>query len=361
MAIDHTVGYLALVREFDGKSSGISVNEFLYQVNEVGQLCNWDDSKKILIARLKMTGLARIFRDHTDHFQDIYDWADFCNTLKARFIPVSSENAKLVKYLNASQQSSETIFNFATRLSMLFDRAKPPPAAASVADLAARLVYKSKEIKALFVRGLKDKKLALRVMDQNPSTLQDTIKLASQLDANNFEFNKIHFNLIPLSGVNKEKNLKLKSRQTPVNSYDGLTAAFGPSGTNTATFSHSQIKPSSFSKNNTHDSRGGFHSDFSRPWRDFSRGRHYHNPCDSRPHGAYSHPLSGRAPQAQRNHTHEKFTSCYICGAANHYANGCARYVSMKNNTNFKGCYKCGAADHFANACTQHLSKKKKI
>jgi hypothetical protein len=141
-----------------------------------------------------MTGFARIFRDHTDHFQDIYDWADFCNTLKARFIPVSSENAKLVKYLNASQQSSETIFNFATRLSMLFDRAKPPPAAASVADLAARLVYKSQEIKALFVRGLKDKKLALRVMDQNPSTLQDTIKLASQLDANNFEFNKIHFN-----------------------------------------------------------------------------------------------------------------------------------------------------------------------
>jgi hypothetical protein len=43
MAIDRTVGYLALVREFDGKSSGISVNEFLYQVNEVGQLCNWDD------------------------------------------------------------------------------------------------------------------------------------------------------------------------------------------------------------------------------------------------------------------------------------------------------------------------------
>jgi Zinc knuckle len=363
MATDHTVGYLALVREFDGKPSGISVNEFLYQVNEVGQLCNWNDLNKITIARLKMTGLARLFRDHTDNFNDISVWVDFCKIMKHRFIPVSCALTKYSTYINASQQSKETIFDFATRLSMLYNRAhKPPPAAASVAETTARLASKSQDIEAIFLRGLKDKNLAQSVMNKDPPSLQAAIQLASNMEANRKHFIKKDINLLSLqeSGVIHKQKLNFQQCQRQENSVNGIAAAFaGPSVTKWTTFSHSQ-KSSRFVKNNTHDSRGGFHSDFKQHRRDSSRERHDRNSCDSRPHGADSHPLSGRAPKAQRSHIHNKYTACYICGETNHYAHGCAHNKSKKRSINFTECYRCGAKNHFANACTQHLSKTNK-
>jgi hypothetical protein len=107
MAHDHSnmVGYLALIREFDGKSSGLSVMEFLNQVNEVGHICNWDENQRILIARLKMTGSAREFFDHWGEFNNISDWTDFCTILKNRFMPVICEITKLSQYHEASQRA----------------------------------------------------------------------------------------------------------------------------------------------------------------------------------------------------------------------------------------------------------------
>lgn len=301
MAHGHSdvVGYLAVIREFDGKLSGMSVNEFLYQVTEVGKLNNWDEQKMISIARLRMTGLARTFRDHTDQFTEISVWADFCKIMKARFIPVTSKMATFSKYTNASQRVNETYFEFATRLSMLYDRAHPLPVDASVAVTTCRLASKNTEIKLLFLHGLIDKPLALRVMNANPISLQQTAEFASLFQANMKAIDNLNndypsININPLSGVtNVHKICKLqnhppKKHQKPINSL---------------------------------------------------------------------HHLSDQATQAKQNQNN--FTACYTCGATNHYANGCAHNLGTKRNNKFTECYKCGATNHFANGCTRRLQNTK--
>jgi hypothetical protein len=42
MASTDMVGSLLLIREFDEKSCGIGVTEFLNQMNEVGRVNDWD-------------------------------------------------------------------------------------------------------------------------------------------------------------------------------------------------------------------------------------------------------------------------------------------------------------------------------
>jgi hypothetical protein len=350
MAHDHSdmVGYLAFIPEFDGKSSGLSVIEFLNQVNEVGNVCNWDENKRILIARLKMRGLARLFLNHSSEFNNISVWTDFCSILKKRFIPVINEITKVSQYLEASQKAKESILDFASRLSMLHDRAKPPPADESIEDTTTRLAYKCRDMKPLFIRGLFDQELTRHVMVKNPNSFQQAVEFASQLDASEKAFNCMHQNPLrtksPLSGVAhvKIKKMHSKLQQTPINSLRSATAAFKPSGKPAADYSHSQTLPQ-FST-----SRGGFHSDNIQTRRDSFQGRR-----DSLPQlRSHSHLLSGRSIKANRNHTKNIFTECYKCGAKNHYATGCTtKLVNKLTNNNFTSCYKCGAKNHFANGC----------
>jgi hypothetical protein len=112
MASTDMVGSLLLRREFDEKSCGIGVTEFLNQVNEVGRLNDWDDATTIIVARLKMAGSARLFRDHNESFK----YKDMCSNIFkamcARFTPLTSGYAKFFKHFNTSREENEFILNF---------------------------------------------------------------------------------------------------------------------------------------------------------------------------------------------------------------------------------------------------------
>lgn len=312
------VDSLLLIREFDGTPSDISVNEYLNQINEVGKLNNWDETKKILIARIKMTGPACLFRDNDDIFKAISTWTSFCVAMDARFNPVQSTYEKFDEYISATQKKNETIFDFATRLNMLHDRAKPPPADESATAKSDRLALKSQDLKPLFLRGLLNKKLARRVLDRNPSSLKESINLASQLDANQsaftsaFQPTKISMNTS--SGFNKNKIDYTNSHfcQPPSHYSHGQTTAFRPSGT-------------------------------AEPERDFSRSQtpssqYLHDPCDNRPHG--SHPLSGRAThRAQHALAANTVPKCYRCGTSNHFAKQCPKRRCRKFTNKRKSNY----------------------
>jgi hypothetical protein len=41
-----------------------------------------------------MTGSARLFRDHEEAFIALTDWVDFCEAMRARVVPVTSDDAK---------------------------------------------------------------------------------------------------------------------------------------------------------------------------------------------------------------------------------------------------------------------------
>jgi hypothetical protein len=74
-----------LIRDFNGKPTGLHVDVFLNQVFEVGELNSWSDDKKIRIARLKMVHPAQLFRDHDDDFSLITRWGAFCDAMRVRF------------------------------------------------------------------------------------------------------------------------------------------------------------------------------------------------------------------------------------------------------------------------------------
>jgi hypothetical protein len=119
MASTDMVGSLLLRREFDEKSCGIGVTEFLNQVNEVGRLNDWDDATTIIVARLKMAGSARLFRDHNESFKYKDMWSNFFKAMCARFTPLTNEDAKLFKHFNTSREENEFILDLLHALASL--------------------------------------------------------------------------------------------------------------------------------------------------------------------------------------------------------------------------------------------------
>jgi hypothetical protein len=85
-----------------------------------------DDAKKIIVARLNMTGSARLFPDHNESFKDKDMWSNFFKAMCARFTPLTSEDAKFFKHFNTSREENEFILHFATRLSV-FSMITPNP------------------------------------------------------------------------------------------------------------------------------------------------------------------------------------------------------------------------------------------
>jgi hypothetical protein len=372
------VGSLSLIREFDGKSSGIGVTEFLNQVNEVGVLNDWDEKKKILVARLKMTGSARLFRDHEEAFIALTDWVDFCKAMRARFVPVTSDDAKLFKYLNASQKENETIFDFATRLSVLHDKAKPAVPGESEATKAARLASKYADLKPLFLRGLFDKNLARRVMDRSPSSYNNAVIMASTLDANKKTFDSdttLALNAVGQSPpVKKGPKIDFKKLQnqdgeekrsdsrptTPTNFNSGATATYGPASgpdfrNGARATSHNQTYQS------TRDGfRGGSHAprsssqdrSFSRAPRDASRERYFNNqPFEYTPHGYF---VSQRGEQPRRIFYQNTGRGQYSPARGSPHAYNTQR--SRAPGPNSSRCFLCGDTSHWANKCTTRRS-----
>lgn len=349
------VGSLTLIREFDSKSTGISVTEFLNQVCEVGELNGWNAAKKILVARLKMTGPARLFRDHDEGFRDITDWDTFCDEMRKRFSPILSDDAQLFKYLNASQKENETILDFATRLSVLHDKAKPAPAGETAADKTARLAAKYVDLKPLLLHGMLDKHLARRVLDRSPKTFKEALSMATHLEANNKTFDpdgmsRLCINAVgSSSGVKKGPKIYFKQLQdksnennsrptTPTNAFSH-SANFGPSGSeqrNPSQGGHSYPRQQASRGNyfdETQQPRGGFRGRSFSQRRGDGPGRHNYAHPSSAPRDTYSpHRNSPQNQQYGRDGT--PFSSCYICGATNHWANRCPQRRQKRSYNN---------------------------
>lgn len=113
-----------------------------------------------------MSGPARLFRDHDDNFKTIITWKEFCLAMRARFLPVTSDDAKFFQYLNASQKENETIYDFATRFGVLYDKAKPAADDLTAEAKNLRQELKCADLKPLFLRGLVDKKFGAQSYGQ---------------------------------------------------------------------------------------------------------------------------------------------------------------------------------------------------
>jgi hypothetical protein len=355
MATD-MIGSLTLIREFDAKSSGISITEFLNQIEEVGCLNSWDDARKIQIARLKLTGTARSFRDNDEELRTITDWQQFCRFMRARFTPPVSQTTRLFKYMSASQKENESMLDFSTRLSILHDKAKPIPTTETNAQALQRIDAKFSEMMPLFLNGLLDKTLSLKVLDREPTDYKEALKLATTFHSNSKTFIDSESNQISINamggnaGVKKGPKIDFKKLQntqegqnaesrpvTPTNSAPNQAAAFAPQ------YDPQHFAPAPhYSQPRPHGPQQGHRGNYNQAWgapparfsQPFFHGR-------GQGRGAYRQQTSGRgfafaprggyAPNQQRNRAPAPFTCCYFCGDTSHYANNCAQRAEYNN------------------------------
>jgi hypothetical protein len=273
--------------------------------------------------------------------------------MRERFTPEVSADARLFKYLTASQKENETLLDFATRLSVLHDKAKPPQASATPAAAQLRLDAKYEELQPLFLRGLLDKNLARRVMDRSPSTFAEALKMASKLHANSKTFSDAESTSLAInamgghSGVKKGPKIDLKQLQyvqegagapsrpvTPTNSAPNQAAAFGPP----ADATHFNQQP--FYHQQPHGPRGNYRGGYS-SHRGAPQGQ-FRPPFHGQARGAYQQAPSGRGfsypprgaytqNQQQQLRATVPYTQCYFCGDPHHWANNCAKRAEYRN------------------------------
>jgi len=190
MGTQNLIGCIALIKDFEGKPDTLSVNEFLNSVDKVGKLADWDDSKKMNIAQLKMTGRARLFRDSSDDLVNAATWDGFCKVMRLRFGNKDPVQILAQRFLTAKQLETETVLDFSTRLNVLCNKAYPAPEDEPKEGKVARQKYMQTNLLMTFITGLKDEQLQRLVQQSDAKTFTDAVDKATKLEADEKLFTK---------------------------------------------------------------------------------------------------------------------------------------------------------------------------
>jgi len=176
-------GYVNLIKDFSGSyPHGTQVNEFLNSVSEIGEVAQWDEATKMRIAKLRMTGRARLFRESSTALNDATTWADFCKIFKARFGNKDPKAVHMNKFYACTQHENESIADFATRLSVLCNKAHPAPVGESNAARTARLALMAEISLVRFTVGLLDPRIKRHINDAEFDEFDDAVDKAVKME-----------------------------------------------------------------------------------------------------------------------------------------------------------------------------------
>jgi hypothetical protein len=275
--------------------------------------------------------------------------------MRARFTPQVSRTTRHSKYMSASQKENESIMDFSTRLSILSEKANPTPPTESAAHKLQRLEAKYDEMMTIFVKGLLDKNLSVKILDIDPSDYKEAVKLAIKFQSNSTIFVDSESNHVSINamggnaGVTKGPKIDFKKLQ---NSQEGQNAESRPvtptNAPNQAAAFAPQYDPQHFApaphyrQPQPHGPQQGHHENYNQAWgaqparfsQPFFHGR-------GQGRGAYRQQTSGRgfafaprggyAQNQQRTRAPAPFTCCYFCGDTSHYASSCAQRAEFYN------------------------------
>jgi len=368
-------GYLTLVKEFDGKlHDGVSVNEFLLSVSQTGKLANWSEDYMITIAKLRMTGRARIFRDGNEAFRDLNTWSAFSKAMKDRFGNKDPKAVHVTKYMNAQQHENESVVDFASRLLALARKAHPTEADEKPEQKSARQGILQTTLLVQFTLGLKNERIKRAVNEAGLTTLDEAVEKAVQLEGSEKLFaakDEPEVALVNAARYEMKKGPRLDLKKLQIEAAASPAAQAADfsgaqyAGANAAVVQGANLQPppnyaaqnaaqggfatANYADQNFARANQGYHND---PRQNFnnggnqggrydynSRGRGYFNrggqnqhdqrrwqPRSSNFRGGAPRPgQSGEQRGAEPPNRFEQrpFSGCRICGAANHMARGC--------------------------------------
>jgi hypothetical protein len=104
---------IIIIEVFDGQNRDVS--QFLTDVEDAGVVYRSSDLYKISVAKLRLSGRAKIYVRSSSEFKDI-SWRNFCEILTNRYVKKENLYFNLKRLFNCVQNTAETIKEYATNL-----------------------------------------------------------------------------------------------------------------------------------------------------------------------------------------------------------------------------------------------------
>ena len=148
----HFMGAVALIPQFSGTDTGVSVKDFVRAVQAAGKLTNCNDNQLAEIAKLKFTTLANDFLEAHPDLENA-TWTQLSKELLTRFGDNEDPQEKRYALKDCVQKPSESVRDYLTRLRQLGH--KTIKQTDDLTEKRIRTEIMEDELLSQFLRGLK--------------------------------------------------------------------------------------------------------------------------------------------------------------------------------------------------------------
>lgn len=172
-----------MVPSFTGDGNGITIQDFLRVLEQVGGLGGWTEAQMTGIARCKMVGAAYNFAWHEEAVAAAATFAEFKALATKRF-DTEPEYVKLQRFLSAGQKDGEDVQSFATRLRALGNAAVgTQDGTETEVKRELRKELLNEQLRTQFLNGLRDP-VRRFTLSRDPKNFQEAIDAAVREERN---------------------------------------------------------------------------------------------------------------------------------------------------------------------------------
>jgi hypothetical protein len=171
--------FSALITEihaYDGTECP-SLHAWFTKIEDIATLAGLNDKEKCLVAKMKLTGQALLFKEGNLQLESVKKWKEFKAIMQERFEPDSGKHFRLAMFSQLTQKETESVMDFATRLKHAAIRLHIPASDESVAQKDARIKLINEKCLTQFLIGLKDKEIKKVVFSEE--TFANAVKVAN--------------------------------------------------------------------------------------------------------------------------------------------------------------------------------------
>lgn len=181
-------GMLPMVKFFSGEPGGISLKDFVRDLNSASSLGHWTKPQIITVFKQRLTGKALDFFNSRPELE-YAEWEELYGAMKSEFRVIVDKDISMPLFFRSKQEVGETACQFRTRLKLaglVFAPAIPPETSPSFVEFTeedkVKRQFIENTIKSVFIVGLRTDDAREYVELKNPTTLEDAVELATRYE-----------------------------------------------------------------------------------------------------------------------------------------------------------------------------------
>lgn len=165
---------VSILHNFSGDNDD-TISDFISKVRELGEISGWNESNKVVIAKLKLTGTAHNFSKSDDACRQAKTLDELQTALENRFRDNLPDHYYFEQLANIRQEKGERIENFADRVKQLSCKTFKPTQNNEVDHILRK--QNDRQAMEAFTRGLFGE-LGRQVRIKFPKSFQEAVTLA---------------------------------------------------------------------------------------------------------------------------------------------------------------------------------------